>query len=236
MVDKRFTALGNADEVSIIVGGGIVLDLGADEIVYLSRVLDRLLAWDGRAAVRLETRESHLAVYLAPPTETLVVVAVPMRAPVEAGDFDITVSANRLKTALDDARGGVIVPSPVPGNPTLALLPPKTGWLRFEAGLAGDVRRVVDAAVLEFRTRTSPLSGGMDDPETAGEDIWARKSWGALPVRALHTASLFGMLNHDRAQVASYTNGPWKRLSTPAGQVIVRGNDGLARLSLAVVR
>jgi hypothetical protein len=54
-------------------------------------------------------------------------------------------------------------------------------------------------------------------------------------MRALHAAQRLGMIGNNSARIAAATNGPWKRLSTPRGQIFARTSGSSARLALHLV-
>lgn len=210
------------------------LRLRKDEAAHLAAFLGRIVGWDERAAVRVQARGGVVGVYAPSPLDVLVLVALPLAEPV-AEAVDTTVSAGRLRDVIGDVarlagESAVVLPDPVTGSASLAVLPPAAPWAPGEHGIAGDVSPRVDEAVARFRASV-PASGSFH-AELVAEATWDAPGWGGLPMRALHAARLLGFLAHPGAHIETATISGWKRLVTPAGQVFVRSNAGPARLSL----
>jgi hypothetical protein len=220
----------------------VPLLLAPAEAGYLAGYLDRLRSWDERAAVRLQARGGVLGVYGPLPMAALALVVVPLAEPVTGtaqDGLDSTVSAGRLRDVLGDVRPEVTaagpardlrVPDPVTGPASLAVLPPRGGWVPAEAGLAGDVAPLVADAVAGFRSGI-PATGSFH-AELVATATWDGPGWGGVPMRALHAAQLLGFLAHGGAQIRSATAAGWVRLVTPAGQVFVRTGPAATGLSL----
>ena len=210
------------------------LRLGKDEALHLAAFLGRIVSWDERAAVRVQSRGDVVGVYAPCPLDVLVFVALPLAATPDE-PVDTTVSAGRLRDVIGDIarlapESDVVLPDPVTGSASLAVLPPASPWSPGERGMAGDVLAKVDDAVAAFRT--SVPSTGSFHAELVAEATWDAPGWGGLPMRALHAARLLGFLTHPGARIETATVSGWKRLVTPAGQVFVRSTAGPARLSL----
>jgi hypothetical protein len=208
--------------------------LRKDEAAHLAAYLGRVVGWDERAAVRVQARGGVVGVYAPSPLDVLVLVALPLAERVE-DQVDTTVSAGRLRDVIGDvarlaAETDVVLPDPVTGSASLAVLPPSAAWSPGERGMAGDVSPRVDEAVARFRA--SVPSTGSFHAELVAEATWDAPGWGGLPMRALHAARLLGFLAHPGARIETATVSGWKRLVTPAGQVFVRTSAGPARLSL----
>jgi len=210
------------------------LRLAKDEVAYLAAFLGRVVSWDERSAVRLQARGGVVGFYAPSPMDVLVLVALPLAEPVEE-PFDTTVSAGRLRDVIGDVirvapETDLVVPDPVTGSPSLAVLPPRGPWSPGERGMAGDVSPRVDAAVAAFRAAVP--STGSFHAELVAEAAWDAAGWGGVPMRALHAARLLGFLSHPGARIETGTTSGWKRLVTPAGQVFVRNSAGPVKLSV----
>ena len=208
--------------------------LRRDEAAHLAAYLGRIVGWDERAAVRVQARGGVVGVYAPSPLDVLVLVALPLAERVD-DQVDTTVSAGRLRDVFGDvarlaAETDVVLPDPVTGSASLAVLPPTAPWSPGERGMAGDVMPRVDEAVARFRA--SVPSTGSFHAELVAEATWDAPGWGGVPMRALHAARLLGFLAHPGARIETATVSGWKRLVTPAGQVFVRTSAGPARLSL----
>ncbi len=208
--------------------------LRRDEAAHLAAYLGRIVGWDERAAVRVQARGGVVGVYAPSPLDVLVLVALPLAERAEE-PVDTTVAAGRLRDVIGDvarlaAETDVVLPDPVTGSASLAVLPPSAPWSPGERGMAGDVMPRVDEAVARFRA--SVPSTGSFHAELVAEATWDAPGWGGVPMRALHAARLLGFLAHPGARIETATVSGWKRLVTPAGQVFVRTSAGPARLSL----
>jgi hypothetical protein len=208
--------------------------LRRDEAAHLAAYLGRIVGWDERAAVRVQARGGVVGVYAPSPLDVLVLVVLPLAARAEE-PVDATVSAGRLRDVIGDVarlapETDLVLPDPVTGSASLAVLPPSAPWSPGERGIAGDVSPRVDEAVARFRASV-PATGSFH-AELVAEATWDAPGWGGLPMRALHAARLLGFLAHPGARIETATVSGWKRLVTPAGQVFVRTSAGPARLSL----
>lgn len=207
------------------------LGLPEREARLLQSHLARQLRWNARATVRLIIETDRLGVFAAPPTGVLSYVQLPLVG--SAATADMTIPAAQMGFGEPEA-GAVtlMLPDPVPGTADLAVLPPGDGWHLPLQGVAGDVMPEVEAAIAEFKAR----SVSAVDADALAEEIWARPSFGGLPMRVLHTARMLGMLTADSSRIAATTRTGWKRLTTVRGQIYVRVPGALDRTSLTVVR
>ena len=220
----------------------MTIRLGEPEARVLEAFCRRQLTWDAALAARVVTAERALGVFTVPPLGVLVFFAVPTVEPVSPDDaVDAVVPLGSLADRLPEAVATGLVladlPRPLlpPGPaPSLSHLPPTDGWQLPIFGVSGDLVPMVDEATSEFETRTAGMSAR--GQETVAEEIWDRPAFGGLPMRALHAARQLGMMANDRAKVSAATCGPWRRLSTPRGQVFVYTHGPAARLALHVVR
>lgn len=202
----------------------------------------RQLKWDDGLAARIVTAPQALGVFTAPPLGVMVFFAVPTVDPIGPEEpSDITVPLAALADAirqsgttgldLDALPRALVSPGAMPN---LGHLPPHEGWQMPIHGLSGDLLPSVDEATAEFTTRSQGLPPRAQ--EAVANEIWDRPGFAGLPMRALHAAARLGMISNDRAKVAAATCGPWKRLSTPRGQVFTYMQGPSARLALHVVR
>ena len=216
--------------------GGAVIEappgiaIAPQEARALAAIARRQLSWDQRLAARIVTTSTALGIYTVPPLGVLAFVAVPAEAAdADAPAADMVVSLAALVTALEAGavHGAMLdlaalpqVPVPVTSGPSVAFLPPSTDWQLPIHAVSGDLAVRVDAAVEEFERRAKGL--GERQQQVVADEIWARTAWAGLPMRTLHAARRLGMLGNDRAKVSAATNGEWRRLSTPRGQVFTR--------------
>ncbi|WP_329276768.1 hypothetical protein [Streptomyces sp. NBC_01451] len=219
------------------------------EAADLAAFLARLLHYDRGAAVRLQAAGTALAVFGRPPSfEVLAIRAARLAKPYENGlavALDVTVSAGELLETVDEPAATLTVPGAVTGPPWAGVLPPRGGW-RPEAGLPGPdaLRAMVAAAVAEFRARTQELTPELRtraELDRIGREIWSRTVGDThLPVRAVHAAQSLGFLRPAQgarasgaAPLALVSSGPWLRLRTPYGSIVVR-RAGLGALDVSV--
>ncbi len=220
----------------------MTIRLAEPEARALEGFCRRQLRWDESLPARVVTAANALGVFTSPPLGVLVFIAVPTIAPVEEDDaldsiVPLGAFADLLRAdAITGMSPGALPRATVPvgANPTLQHLPPTDGWQLPFFGVSGDLVPIVDDATAEFEGRTAGLPPRAQ--EAVAEEIWERHTFGGLPLRALHAARQLGMITSDRAKVSAATSGPWKRFSTPRGQVFVYSSGPAARLALHVVR
>ncbi|GAA2983632.1 hypothetical protein [Streptomyces fulvorobeus] len=211
------------------------------EAADLAAFLGRLLHYDRAAAVRLQAGGEALAVFGRPPSfDVLAIRTARLAGP---HTLDVTVSAGELLESLEETTGAGAVPAPVTGPPWTGVLPPRGGW-REQPGLPDPLalRAQLTAAVADFRTRDGALPDDRRtraERDTIGREIWSRPVGGTrLPLRAVHAAQSLGFLRAaPDFPVTLLASGPWLRLRTPFGSVIVRGpGGGLGTLAVTVGR
>ncbi|QNE77347.1 hypothetical protein F0344_24585 [Streptomyces finlayi] len=200
------------------------------EAADLAAFLGRLLHYDRAAAVRLQAGGGALAVFGRPPSFEVLAIRTARLA--DPHTFDVTVSAGELLESLEESTGSGAVPAPVTGPPWTGVLPPRGGW-REQPGLPDPMalRAQLAAAVAEFRTRDEALPEDRRtraERDLIGREIWSRTVGGTpLPLRAVHAAQSLGFLRAaPDFPVTLLASGPWLRLRTPFGAVIVRGPGG----------
>lgn len=233
---------------SVTVTGKRELALGHGERAFLSAHLTKLVAWDSRALVRLQTKGAFLGVFAAPPMEVVTFIGLPMAGGDATEGLDRIVSAGRLRDCLGSiesptqASNGVKsmgLPDEAGPDAILAALPPAGPWNPSGRATAAELMPAIEGATSEFRVLANSVPEGPNRQvgiETLAAGIWNRPSWSALPMRVLHTARLLGMLSHPSAQVASGTCLGWKRLVTPSGQVFCPIDGQPGRIPLSVIR
>jgi hypothetical protein len=209
--------------------------IGDAERRALALLGGRQVEWDPRLAARVISRDGALGIFTAPPMDVLAFLAVP--AQVEE-PLDVTVPMAALVAAAE-ASGDIdlgslpVVQAPFTSGASLAHLPPSDGWQMPIPAVASDVLPAVDEAMAEFRVRSVGLRPR--GQQTVAEEIWSRTAWAGLPLRVLHAGYRLRFLSRDRMRIAAATNGPWRRLSTPRGQVFSYVAGIQAQLSLHAV-
>jgi len=183
----------------------------------LRQYLERLVALDNRAAVRLQSTGMALGVWSGPPFDVVALKPVALGSVCE---LDATVSAQRLLEGLD-AGIDVHLPPSVPGPMWVGLLPPRKGWEVRGRSDAANVRAAVDSAKFFFRQRAEGVTDRKQLEEIAG-DVWERACVAEVPVRAAHAADALGLLGPGDGAVIAYATDSWTRLAVPGGSVAVR--------------
>ncbi len=220
----------------------MTIRLAEPETRVLEAFARRQLTWDAGQSAHVVTAQQALGIFTAPPLGVLVFLAIPTIDPVTEDDaVERIVSLAGLADLVSDSAGaGLDIESlPIehvpPGvNPSLAHLPPAHGWQMPIHGLSGDLVPMIDEATEEFRRRSHGLPARAQ--ESIANEIWDRPSFAGLPLRVLHAAHRLGMIANDRTKVSAAACGPWKRLTTPRGQVFFYQHGPAARLSLRVVQ
>jgi hypothetical protein len=190
------------------------------EAAGLAGYLDRLLALDPRAAVRVQAGGRVCGVWSGPPFQALALRPVALTA---AAEVDQTVSGTRLRERLDLATqgSGLELPPSVPGPSWVGLLPPRTGWEERGRASTRQVRESVKAATQFFRLRAEGVTERVELDAIAA-DVWERAALGEVPVRAAHAAEALGLLGPDDGEVVALAAAGWQRLRAPGGSVAVR--------------
>lgn len=222
-----------------------LITLAEPDARVLALVGRRQVEWDPIAAVRIVVGRNAIACYVVLPMDVMSMIAVPAQVSDEAVNAAANVSLSSFVTGLEDAldKNEVIcfdidslptVSATVGQGLTLAQLPPHDGWQMPINGVSSDVTPLVKDAVEEFRQRTVGMSERQAAP--IAEEIWSRSAWAGLPMRTLHAARRLRLLTDEPLRVTASTSGPWKRLSTPRGQLFTYSAGIEARLGLHVVR
>jgi hypothetical protein len=183
----------------------------------LLQYLERLIALDNRAVVRLQAAGDVLGVWSGPPFEVVALRPVALST---ASNVDATVSAQRLLDRLASA-GPIELPPIVSGPTWVGLLPPRAGWQQRVRSDVASVRASVDAAKHFFRERAE----GITDRaalERIANDVWERTCLGEVPVRCAHAAESLGLLGPGDGVAVAYATDSWLRLSLPGGSVATR--------------
>lgn len=216
-----------------------MITLGDSERRTLIALGRRQLDWNAHLGARIISTDSALGIYTTPPMDVMCFLAFPVTESEEG--VDRTIALASLITELEGSESGSFDPDglsemkvPVTRGPNLGHLPPADGWQMPITAVASDIMPIVEEAVAEFTRRAQGLTPR--GQEVIAEEIWDRPAWAGLPMRVLHAARRLRLLTAEPVRIASATSGPWKRLSTPRGQVFVHSTGEAARLGLHVVR
>lgn len=193
------------------------------EAAGLSALLGRLLRWEKNAAVRIQAGGGVAGIFAKPARFEVLVVRTGRL--LERVELDTTVSAGELLESVDEPSEAVAVPDAVTGPPWAGMLPPRSGWEAFAEVPTDAVRSVAGAAVGEFRERAERLpqkDRTREKLDALAEEIWSRPlGRTGVPLRAVHAAHALGFLG-GAEPVRLLRAGPWLRLRTPSGSVLVR--------------
>ena len=223
---------------------GHMVTVGEPEARILSLVGSRLVEWEPTMAARITVGERALAIYAVLPMDVMCALAVPAEVSSDAVGDDVTTALQSFVSGISGAisSGNTVhfdvttlphVTASVGQGLTLASLPPADGWQMPIHGVSSDITPQIREAVVEFQERTQ----GMSERQAASvaEEIWSRSAWAGLPMRVLHAARRLRLLTDEPLRVTAATCGPWKRLSTPRGQIFSYTAGIEARLGLRVV-
>lgn len=197
------------------------------EAAALAAFLQRLVRWEKAAVVRLQAGGGGVLGVFARPARFEVLAVRTARLLGEELRLDATVSAGELLEGVTEADEAVTVPAEVTGPSWAGLLPPRGGWRPVTRRAGAEVRQAASAVVTEFRERSEampPDERTRKAYDALADEVWDRPLTGTrLPLRAVHAAQAVGFLQiGPETPVVLHEAGPWLRLSTPHGSVLVR--------------
>lgn len=204
---------------------------------------DDLRTYLGRAqrvedgSVRLISTGGVLAAYVAVLypigllDETPTVLGLRTVALAEPGDFDVVVPIQsflhrlELGTADADGRIEVALPHEVATVTWAGISPPRGGWLTLDPTHAELLERNARAGIEEVAAAV-PSGTGVQIVQRVRTEVWGRPMEGLehVPAGAAFAAVSLGFVSGNGAdgEVAILESGPWTRLSTPRGHVLVK--------------
>ena len=198
---------------------------------YLSRA-DRI----DRASVRLVAEAGVLAVYTAvlhpaglldetPTVLGLRTAAVDRELRVDAV-VPIASLAERLeRMASAGGADGVVLtlPAEVATVTWAGVAPPRSGWLPVGSADAAGLAEVARAGILEVAA-SLPTDAGEALVRRVRSEVWGRPmpQLEHVPAGAAFAAASLGFLGDPDEDVPLYETGPWTRLSTKRGHVLVK--------------
>ncbi|MFT4123242.1 MAG: hypothetical protein QM635_05355 [Microbacteriaceae bacterium] len=207
---------------------------GLDAVRDLETMLGRAARVED-GAVRLIASGGVLAVYVAVffPVglldESPTILGLRTFRVAERGGADLVVPIASLLARLEGARataaeGPVSLQPPHPVNTVTwaAISPPRGGWVSLGSLDAALLRAVAQAGVEQIADAVPDAVGG-PLVHRARSSVWSRPLREAenVPAGAAFAASSLGFLGDDEP-VALYGNGPWTRLTTRRGHVLVK--------------
>lgn len=194
--------------------------------------LERVVALDDRAAVRVQASGVVAGVWSGPPFGVLALRPVAL---LDEARLDATVSGQRLLESLDG--DDLTLPGPVVGPPWAAQLPPRGGWETRAVVPAVALADQVGVGVEAFRRRVDGLDEASRTPEAlerVADDVWGQASVADLPLRMAHAAESLGLLGRE-GDVRASASGAWRRLGCPGGSILwsPRASGGLMSLDVS---
>jgi hypothetical protein len=202
----------------------------ADLRTYLGRA-DRI----DRASARLVAGEGVLAVYTAvlypsglldetPTVLGLRTIAVEPDLELDAV-VPIASLAERLQRLEPSAEGAIELGLPAEVNTVTwaGVAPPRGNWRAVDATTAAVLRRIAEQGIVEV-AETLPSDAGEHLVRRIRSEVWGRpiEHLEHVPAGAAFAAHSLGFLGDPGEQVPVYESGPWTRLSTQRGHVLVK--------------
>ena len=199
----------------------------------LSVLLGRALRLDESGAVRLIADSGVLAVYVAVITPKGLLDRGPtvlgLRTfALSEGGFDVVVPIRSMQVRVDAAlasitEGAVAIGVPAAVNTVVwsAISPPRGGWQRMAPIDAAGFAAAARAGIEEVATAI-PEGTGEQIVHRVRSEVWGRPlpEAGHLPAGAAFALESLGFLGPDAVQ--QFAAGPWIRLSTARGHVLVK--------------
>jgi hypothetical protein len=199
--------------------------------------LDDLLVFLGRAArieegsVRLIADSGVLAVYVAVlyPVglldESPTVLGLRTLALADSQPFDVVVPirslVQRVERAKESADPTVTLPMEVNTVTWTAISPPRGGWRSLPEMPAGLLEIAARAGIDEVAAAV-PEGTGEQIVRRVRSEVWGRpiEGWEHVPAGAGFAGLGLGFLGDDAVRL--YETGPWTRLTTARGHVLVK--------------
>jgi hypothetical protein len=199
----------------------------------LSVLLGRALRLDDAGAVRLIADSGVLAVYVAVVTPKGLLdrgaTVLGLRTfALGDGGFDVVVPIRSMQVRVDAAleaatEGAITVGLPAAVNTVVwsAISPPRGGWQRMSPIDAAGFSAAARAGIEEVATAI-PTGTGEQIVHRVRSEVWGRPLPEAehLPAGAAFALESLGFLGDDPVQ--QFAAGPWIRLSTARGHVLVK--------------
>lgn len=146
-------------------------------------------------------------------------------------EFDVVVPLGsllqRIERAEAEAAPGqpvtVSLPMQVNSVTWAAISPPRGGWVALDAIGSDHLQQVARAGIHEI-AEAVPDGLGQQVVQRVRSEVWGRAIEGAehLPAGAGFAALTLGFLGDEFETVPVYETGPWTRLSTHRGHVLVK--------------
>lgn len=210
--------------------------LGSTELRTLISILEKEIEWNSNIAVRVVTSPSAVAFYAAIPLNLHAFIAMPAKIGTGA-PCDVITGGRDVVALLSNSSGLIDLDSLEPlaavDGESLSDLPPSTGWQIPIHAVASDLIPIINEAASEFDRRSVGL--GERGKADLADEIWNRPGWGGLPVKVLYAAQRLSLIWEEPIKISSATCGPWKRLSTPRGQIFLHASGPAGRNRMRLV-
>jgi len=146
-------------------------------------------------------------------------------------EFDVVVPLGSLLQRIDRAEADstpsqpvtVHLPMQVNSVTWAAISPPRGGWVALDAIQASRLTSVAREGIHEV-AEAIPDGTGEQIVHRVRSEVWGRPIRGAehLPTGAGFAALTLGFLGEEEESVPVYETGPWTRLTTRRGHVLVK--------------
>ena len=189
--------------VRLIGGGGILAVYVA--VIYPAGLLDEIPTVLGLRTFALTSTE-------------IIDTVVPVRSLIER--------VNRLVEAITDETAPVTMTVPIGVNTVTwaAISPPKGGWHPLSSLSGGLLERVAREGIDEV-AGAIPSGTGAQIVQRVRAEVWGREIEGVedVPAGGAFAALSLGFLSDsDDDEVRLFESGPWTRLTTPRGHVLIK--------------
>ena len=149
----------------------------------------------------------------------------------ENEEFDVVVPLGSLLARMERADAEstpsepvtVSLPMQVNSVTWAAISPPRGGWVALDAIESAQLHAVAREGILEV-AESIPDGTGEQIVRRVRSEVWGRPIRGAehLPTGAGFAALTLGFLGDEDESVTVYEAGPWTRLTTQRGHVLVK--------------
>ena len=146
-------------------------------------------------------------------------------------EFDVVVPLGSLLVRIDRADAEstpsqpvtVSLPMQVNSVTWAAISPPRGGWVALDAIQSSRLHAVAREGIHEV-AEAIPDGTGEQIVHRVRSEVWGRPIRGAehLPTGAGFAALTLGFLGEEEESVPVYETGPWTRLSTKRGHILVK--------------
>jgi hypothetical protein len=194
--------------VRLIAGGGVLAVYAA--VLYPAGLLDESPTVLGLRTFALPQREEFD-------------VVVPLGSLLRRIDSAEAAALNSVAQGQDAAPVTVSIPMQVNSVTWAAISPPRGGWTALESVSSSVLDAVAREGIHEVAS-TIPDGTGEAIVHRVRSEVWGRPIRGLeyVPAGAGFAALTLGFLNEGEETVPIYETGPWTRLTTKRGHVLIK--------------